>query len=138
MEVEFEVTISTPNCDDLVLIGPFAPDRIRIHFGSDEQKLQALPTIDDTFGLIKNKFCTFSISMTAEMGDFQSNEYETFLSIADSQIVLITPSKPEYVGTWTAAIHVSLDESNVNVAPLEFKVKIRKPNCQGMILNKPT
>ena len=62
--------ISNPNCKDLAIIDPISPDKMDIHFGDSDQKTQALPSIEDAFGLIKNKFCTVSLTIKAEMEEF--------------------------------------------------------------------
>ena len=140
MNVGFNVEITSPNCNNLSLISPSAPNDMEINFAANQRKTRSAPSISDTFGLISAGYCDVSSDVKATKGSFTGTEYRNFLSLAANVgiIALIDPDDADYIGTWDAILTISVSGTTISPILLPFAVTIHEPDCDDLQLIEHT
>ena len=131
LRVPFKITIALPICGTIRLFEP-SLDSMEIEFGDDGQVTQALPTLDDEYGLLRLGYCNLSVILKIDM------EPVTWLTKTDYLIVLGSPASNSYLGNQNGQYIISIQETGFELMTIAFSVFIDDPNCRELRMIKPS
>ena len=98
--IEFDVSIDSPDCQDLAMVIPPNLSNMAIALGDTTDQRQTVLSLEDTHGLWDMGYCHAAISITLNDMEVSFLTLETADDIynQDSQIVLTTPIDNTLIG----------------------------------------
>ena len=130
LKVSFDIKIALPICSTIRLFVPTL-ESMEIEFGDDGQATQALPTLDDEYGLLRLGYCNLSITLKV------NEQSVPFLTKTDYLIVLGSPASNAYLGNQNGQYIISIRETGFELMTIPFSVFIDDPNCRELRMIKP-
>ena len=138
-EIEFDVAIDSPDCQNLRMIVPSnSLIAMSIMLGDPTLYNQSVPSIEDEHGLWEMGFCHAVIKLTINGVSVPFLTLETADDIYSeaSKIVLKSPMNNNMLGTFTTKVTTYLTKDDHVLLEQTFPITLTEPKCDELQLSK--